>query len=103
MGSDPIMSSSLSLLGFGEMVDGASCGHGRGGPEGARYAEVSAGAVAAWNENRVIQASLVQRLKLRPDPMFGPPQVRPGDTAWQLILLLHNFIRSYLPWPFREK
>ena len=43
---------------------------------------------------------------VRPDPVFGPyhaSKVRPWDTAWQLILLLLNFILSYLPWPFREK
>ena len=41
------MSGSLTLLGFGGMVDGTSCGHGRGGREGARQAEDQAGAGAA--------------------------------------------------------
>lgn len=34
MGSDPIMSVSLTLFGFGEVGEGASCGHGRGGARG---------------------------------------------------------------------
>ena len=49
--------SSLTLLGFGEMVDGASCGHGRGGREGTRKAEGSAGGGRSLKRNRVIRAS----------------------------------------------
>ncbi len=59
MGSDPIVSGSLTLFGFGGMVvDGASCGHGRGRREGARQAEGSAGGDRSLKRNRIMQASL---------------------------------------------
>ena len=47
MGSDPIMSGSLTLFGFGGMVgDGASCGHAEGA-RGHSMLRGQPGAVAA--------------------------------------------------------
>ena len=43
MGSDPITSGSLTLLGFDGMGDGPSCGNGLGGREGAVSRGISRG------------------------------------------------------------
>ena len=70
MGSDPIMSGSLTLLGFGGVVDGASCGDGR---EGTRKAGNQAGGGRSLKrKSRHSGKFWLSTPMVRPDPVFGP-------------------------------
>lgn len=79
MGSDPIMSGSLTLFGFGGVVDEASCGDGRGGCEGAREDEGSAGGGRSLKrKSRYSGKFWFSDPKVRHDPVFGQKSMGAG-------------------------
>ena len=76
MGSDPIMSGSLTLLGFGGVVDGASCGDGR---EGTRKAGNQAGGGRSLKrKSRHSGKFWFGDPMVRPDPVFGQNSMGAG-------------------------
>ena len=67
------LGSSLTLFGFGGVVEGVSFGHGRGGREGARWAEGSAeGGRSLKRKSRHSGKFWFSDPMVRHDPVYSP-------------------------------